>query len=123
MTELLDIAERVVGWADDDEELEVVAVHDRETEVRVYEGQIESFTASESQGVGVRVIRDRKQGFAWAGTLDDAVLAWMALTYFQTSISGQVRQMQQPPGQVFGGMLFSGLMTPVEARKWITGFN
>ena len=75
MTELLDIAQRVLGWADDDEELEVVAVHDRETEIRVYEGHIESFTASESQGVGVRVVRDRRQGFAWAGTLDDDVLA------------------------------------------------
>ncbi len=74
MSELLSIAERVLGWAADDEELEVVAVHDRETEIRVYEGDIESFTASEAQGVGVRVIKDKKQGFAWAGTLDEDVL-------------------------------------------------
>lgn len=75
MAELLDVANRVLSWAQDGEEVEVVAVHDQDTEIRVYEGQIEQFTASESQGVGVRVIRDNKQGFAYAGSLDDDVLA------------------------------------------------
>ncbi len=75
MAELLDVANRVLGWAQDGEEVEVVAVHDQDTEIRVYEGQIEQFTASESQGVGVRVIRNNKQGFAYAGSLDEDVLA------------------------------------------------
>ena len=75
MTELLDIANRVLGWAQDGEQVEVVAVHDRDTEVRIYGGEVEQFTASESQGVGVRVIRDHKQGFAYAGSLDEDVLA------------------------------------------------
>ncbi|NNF62614.1 MAG: hypothetical protein HKN07_00020, partial [Acidimicrobiia bacterium] len=74
MAELLDIAETVVGWANDDEHVEVVVVHDRDTEIRVYEGDVEQFTAAESFGVGVRVIADNKQGFAWAGTLDEDVL-------------------------------------------------
>lgn len=74
MAELLDIAETVVGWANDDEHVEVVVVHDRDTEIRVYEGEVEQFTAAESFGVGVRVIADNKQGFAWAGTLDHDVL-------------------------------------------------
>ena len=64
MTDLLSVAQRVLGWAKDGEEVEVVAVHDRDTEIRVYGGEIEQFTASESQGVGVRVIRDQRQGFA-----------------------------------------------------------
>jgi PmbA protein len=75
MAELADIAARVVSWARDGEQVEVYAVHDRETEVRAYEGEVESFSSAESQGVGVRVIVDGKQGFAWAGTLDADVLA------------------------------------------------
>ncbi len=75
MTDLLAIAKKVVGWANDDEAIEVVAVHDRDTEIRVYGGEIEQFTASESQGVGVRVIRNNRQGFAYAGSLDEDVLA------------------------------------------------
>lgn len=75
MADLLSIAQRVLGWANDNEDVEVVAVHDRDTEIRVYQGEIEQFTSSESQGVGIRVIADHKQGFAYAGSLDEDVLA------------------------------------------------
>ena len=75
MPELLDLAEQVVGWADDGEQVEVVAVHERETEVRAYQGEVEALTVAESQGVGIRVVRDGRQGFAHAGTLDLDVLA------------------------------------------------
>ena len=70
MSELLEIAERIVGWADSGEQVEAVVVHERETEVRAYEGEVESLTVAESSGVGIRVIRDGRQGFAYAGTLD-----------------------------------------------------
>jgi PmbA protein len=73
--ELLTIGDQVVAKAKPGEDLEVVVVHGRDTEVRVYEGEIESFTASESHGVGIRVIRDGTQGIAYAGTLDPAVIA------------------------------------------------
>lgn len=75
MAELLDIAEQVLGWARDGEQVEVYATHERETDVRVYEAEVESFSSAESQGVGVRVIANGRQGFAWAGTLDTDVLA------------------------------------------------
>ncbi len=42
----------------------------RHTEVRVYEGEVESLSSAESQGVGVRVVVDHRQGFAYAGSLD-----------------------------------------------------
>lgn len=74
MAELLDIATRVAGWADDGEQVEAFVVHERETEVRAYEGEVESLTSAESQGVGVRVVRDGRQGYAYAGTLDEAAL-------------------------------------------------
>jgi PmbA protein len=71
---LLDIGDRIVGWAHDDEQVEAVVVSDHETEVRVYEGEIESYTSAASQGVGVRVITGNRQGFAYAGSLDEDVL-------------------------------------------------
>ncbi len=70
MSELLDIATRVAGWANEGEQVEAFVVHERETEVRSYEGEVESLTSAESQGIGVRVIADGKQGYAYAGTLD-----------------------------------------------------
>ena len=73
--ELLEIGDRVIGWARDSEQVEVVVVHERETEVRVYEGEIESFTSAEHHGLGVRVVADDRPGIAYAGTLDDDVLA------------------------------------------------
>lgn len=72
--ELLDLAESVVGLAVAGEQLEVVVVHERETEARAYGGEVESLTVAESRGVGVRVVSGSRQGFAYTGTLDrDAV--------------------------------------------------
>lgn len=71
---LLDVARRVVGWAADGEQVEAFVVRARETEVRAYEGEVESLTVAESEGMGVRVVRDNRQGFAYAGTLEVAAL-------------------------------------------------
>ena len=57
MSELLTICEQIVNKATDDEQIEVVAVYGKETEVRAYEGEIESLTTAESQGVGIRVVK------------------------------------------------------------------
>lgn len=75
MSELLDLAARVAGWARDGEQVEAYVVRGRETEVVVYDGDIESLSSAESAGVGVRVVRDHRQGFAYAGSLDDDVVA------------------------------------------------
>ncbi len=63
-----------MGEATPDEELEVVVVDSRESEVRVYNGEVESHTTADSQGVGVRIIKDHRQGFAYAGSLEEAML-------------------------------------------------
>jgi predicted Zn-dependent protease len=42
--------------------------------VRVYEGKIEHFVSAQSEGIGIRVIRDGRTGFAYAGTLDGAAI-------------------------------------------------
>src|SRR5689334_22099348 len=75
LDELLEIGDRVVARAKRGEQVEAVVVHGRDTEIRVYGGEIESLSSAESQGVGIRVVIDGKQGFAYAGTFDDAVLA------------------------------------------------
>ncbi len=76
---LLAIADSVVGRATGNEQVEVVVVADRGTEVRVYDGDVESLSSADTAGIGVRVVDGGRQGFAWAGTLDadavDAVLA------------------------------------------------
>jgi PmbA protein len=74
MAELIDIAKQVAGWANDGEQVEAFVVHERETEVRAYEGDVESLTSAESQGIGVRVVANGRQGYAYAGTLEPAAL-------------------------------------------------
>jgi PmbA protein len=76
---LLAIGDRIVGRAAPGEQVEAVVVHERSTEIKAYEGDVESLSSSDTQGVGVRVVIDGRQGFAYAGTLDadaiDEVLA------------------------------------------------
>ncbi len=75
MTELLELAERVAGWARDGEQVEAYVARGRDTEVRAYEGEVESLSSAESAGIGIRVVTGSRQGFAYAGSLDDDVVA------------------------------------------------
>jgi PmbA protein len=75
VSELLALAERVTGWARDGEQVEAYVGRGRETEVRVYEGEVESLSSAESAGIGIRVVVGDRQGFAYAGSLDDDVVA------------------------------------------------
>lgn len=72
---LQEIADRVVAMAAAGEQVEAFVSRDRETEVRTYEGEIEHFVSAESQGIGIRVIRDGRTGFAYAGTLEQTAIA------------------------------------------------
>jgi PmbA protein len=73
--ELLEIGDRIVALARAGEEVEVVVGRSSSTEVRVYEGEVEQLASATSAGIGVRVISDHRQGFAYAGSLDADVLA------------------------------------------------
>lgn len=75
MSDLLEIGDRVAGLANDGEQVEVVVGRSTSTEVRVYEGEVEQLASATSAGIGVRVVAGRRQGFAYAGSLDDDVLA------------------------------------------------
>ncbi|HVT75496.1 MAG TPA: TldD/PmbA family protein, partial [Acidimicrobiales bacterium] len=74
MSELLDIASKVAGWARDGEQVEAYVARSNSTSVRVFDAEIESLSTSQSEGVAVRVVRNGHMGFAYAGSLDDDVL-------------------------------------------------
>ncbi len=77
----MELAASVVERAGPGEDMEVYVTRGTENEIRAYEGAIESLTSADSSGVGIRVLRDgdgeagRRVGFAWAGSLEPAVIA------------------------------------------------
>ncbi len=72
--ELLELAVRIAGAAKSGEELEVYVSRGVETDIRAYEGEVESLSSAASAGVGIRVVIGGRQGFAYAGTLDESVI-------------------------------------------------
>ncbi|MBU6226461.1 MAG: TldD/PmbA family protein [Acidobacteria bacterium] len=73
-SELQDLADRIVAQAKPGEQIEAYVSRGGETSIRVYEGEVEHFVSAQSQSVGIRVIRDGRTGYAYAGTLDEIVL-------------------------------------------------
>ncbi len=74
-SELLDLAVRVAGQATGAEQVEAYVVRGRDTDIEVFGGEVESLSSAESAGIGIRVVRGDRQGFAYAGMLDDDVVA------------------------------------------------
>ncbi|CAA9236745.1 MAG: TldE protein, part of TldE/TldD proteolytic complex [uncultured Acidimicrobiales bacterium] len=75
MSDLLQLAERIVGQARPGEQVEVFLGRSHHTEVKVFDGAVESLSSADTQGVGVRVIADGRQGFAYAASLEDPIIA------------------------------------------------
>jgi PmbA protein len=83
--DLVALATSVVEQAKSGEGLEVYVARGTDTEVRAYEGEVESLTSADSSGVGIRVLlgadgngdagEGSRVGFAWAGSLDPDVIA------------------------------------------------
>jgi PmbA protein len=73
--ELRALAVRVAGQVQGSEELEVYVSRGVETDVRAYDGEVESLSSASSAGVGIRVVDNGRQGFAYAGSLDEVVIA------------------------------------------------
>jgi PmbA protein len=71
---LLETASRVAGWARHGEEVEAYVGRSSDTRVVVYGGEIESLSSATTEGVGIRVVSGGRQGFAYAGSLDPAVV-------------------------------------------------
>jgi PmbA protein len=75
MAELLEVAERIVGQAQAGEQVEVYLGRGHHTSVKVFDGAVESLSSADTSGVGVRVIVDGRQGFAYAASLEDSIVA------------------------------------------------
>jgi PmbA protein len=72
---LADLARSIVERAAPGEQVEAFVARGARTSVKVYDGDVESFTSAESFGVGIRVIVAGRQGFAHAGSFADDVVA------------------------------------------------
>jgi len=78
VSNLVDLADSIVARAEPGEELEVFLARGVDTEVRAFDGEVESLSSAESSGIGVRVLLSgdggNRLGFAWAGSLEPDVL-------------------------------------------------
>ncbi|MGH8992696.1 MAG: TldD/PmbA family protein [Acidimicrobiia bacterium] len=73
--DLLALARQVAGAARPGEQVEAYVARSRSTEVKVFGGEVESLSSATIDGVGVRVVVDGRQGYAWAGALDPDIVA------------------------------------------------
>ena len=69
MPELIDIAQRIAAGARSGEQVEAYVAWSRDTDIRVYEGEVEHLASAETAGIGVRVVIGNRQGFAYVGDL------------------------------------------------------
>jgi len=78
MSELLDLVTSVVDRAEGSEHIEAYAARGVETEIRVYNGDIETLSSAASAGIGIRVAQETARGvqvgFAWAGSLETSAV-------------------------------------------------
>ena len=72
--DLLALAEGLVARARPGEQVEAYCARSHTTTVRAYQSEVESLTQATTAGVGIRVVTEGRQGFAYAGTLDAGVL-------------------------------------------------
>ena len=74
MSDLPALAEAIAARAESGEQIEAYVARGSSTSVRAYEGEVEDFTSAASAGVGIRVVRDHRQGFAHGGSLETDVI-------------------------------------------------
>jgi len=75
VADLADVARDLCSRARDDEQVEVYVVRSQETEIEVFDGEVESLSVAGVEGVGVRLVVDGRQGYAWSGSLEPEVVA------------------------------------------------
>ena len=73
--DLLALAQSVAAKANAGEQVEAFVERSSYTTVRAHGGEVESFTSAVSAGIGIRVVSDHRQGFAWARTLEADAIA------------------------------------------------
>lgn len=73
--DLIGLAVQMAERADAGEQVEAYVIRGTELSARVSGGEVEQLSSATSEGVGLRVVRDGRVGFAWAGSLDPAIMA------------------------------------------------
>jgi PmbA protein len=71
MIELSDIVQRLAGEAAGGEGVEAYAQQATRTEVNAFDGEVERLTSASSSGVGLRVVRDGRLGYAYTADLSE----------------------------------------------------
>jgi PmbA protein len=66
VADLLELCEAAIRPAHEGEQAEAFAAENLRTEVKTRAGEVDSLSASESRGVGVRVVIDGRLGYAWS---------------------------------------------------------
>jgi PmbA protein len=79
MSELLEVAQRILESVTGSEQIEVYLSSGVDTEVQAYQGEIEQLSSASSAGVGIRILREgsggAQVGTAWAGSLSDEAIS------------------------------------------------
>lgn len=119
--ELLDLARGVIDRATEGEAVEAVAMRSVETEVEALRGEVDSLSSAETRGVGVRVIVERRQGYAsTADVSDDGLVAVLDEARANAAVAGDDEANVLPEPQdtpELEGLVDDELLrTPVEER-------
>ncbi|MEA2434840.1 MAG: PmbA protein [Actinomycetota bacterium] len=69
--DLLVLAGSIVERGEGDEQIEAFVTHQREFEVKAFEGAVDSLSSAEPRGAGIRIIRDGRVGFSFTTDLSD----------------------------------------------------
>lgn len=70
-SELESVASALVDRAEGQEQVEAFLTHDRDFQVKTYMGEVETISAAEPRGAGVRVFNGARVGFAYTTDLTD----------------------------------------------------
>jgi len=120
-SDLLALARRAVEAARNGEAVEAYAAWTRETEVKVYSGEVETLVSAESQGVGVRVIAAGRLGYAYAADPDPDELAAVveqARTNAALSAPDEGNVLPEPqPFEPLPGILLPDLLEATPEQK------
>ena len=105
MADLLELCEAALVPAKDGEQAEAFAAENRRTQVKARAGEVDSLSASESRGVGVRVVIDNRLGYAWSAdpSTEDAA-ALLPAARENASLSTVDEANQLPDASPDGGL-------------------
>ncbi|WP_457637889.1 PmbA/TldA family metallopeptidase, partial [Oceanithermus sp.] len=100
-------------------ELEVLSTGSRELTLRAREEKLEEITAAERSGLGVRVVKDGKTGYAYSEELSPAALDWMLAEAVENAELQTESDGFLPEGRPLGrhDLLGEGLSAPLDEKR------